>query len=54
MENSQRKKIWKKHSVTSSSTSSSSLMEPCDLKLETENNLAIEPFSGSNQCTKRK
>ena len=55
MENSQRKKFWKKHSVTSSTTSSSSsVMESCDLKLEIENNLAIEPTSGSNQCTKRK
>jgi len=54
MENPQNKKFWKKHSVTSSTSSTSSVMESCDLKLETENNLAIEPTSGSNQCTKRK
>merc|ERR1719394_1662241 len=55
MENPQHKKFWKKHSATSSTSStSSSVMESCDLKLETENNLAIEPNSGSKQCTKRK
>ena len=35
---------------STSTSSTSSVMETCDLKLETENNLAIEPNSGSKQC----
>ena len=54
MEDRRGAKFWKKQSVTSSPKLSSSVMESCDLKLETEENLAIEPSSGSNQSTKRK
>ena len=55
MEDPQSTKFWKKQSVTSSKlSSSSSVMESCDLKLETEQNLAMGPSSGSNQSTKRK